>query len=79
MKTLKKDGKKVFSAREYLKHTQIMAFFSRLSKNRAQVMAAAESESEGEINEDDLNNEAAQQEMEQIVKQSKWMSKKRLN
>ena len=44
-----------------------MAFFSRLSKNRAQVMAAAESESDEEIDEDDLNNETAQQEMEQIV------------
>ena len=44
-----------------------MALFSRLSKNQAQVMAAAESESNEEIDEDDLNNEAAQQEMEQIV------------
>ena len=38
-----------------------MAFFSRLSKNRAQVMAAAESQSDEEIDEDDLNNEASQQ------------------
>jgi hypothetical protein len=70
MKTVKRDHKKIFHPKEYLKNTQIMGFFSRLARNRTQVMtsttAAAEEESDDE-NEDELTNDVTEQEIDDIA------------
>ena len=66
IKTLKRWEESILCKRVSEAHPN-HGIFLKIIKESSTSNAAAESESDEEIDEDDLNNEAAQQEMEQIV------------